>query len=300
MLSRTLEGKIAVITGGSRGTFPWPFPAMNPSLISPKGIGSAIARNLASRGCSLVLNYSSPKSSEQCISLAKELEEKHAIRCIGVQADMGSISGPADLIQTAKAQLLPGSPFRIDIIINNAGVVNNTKIEDTDPEDFDWMYRTNVRGPLLLVKAAIPYLPQDRSGRIVNVSSISSTEGFEELSIYGGTKAALEAMTRTWSRELAERCTVNAVNPGPVMTDMWTSMPLSHRAGLKPWVSHTPLAAVRPGLDNADLVADADTVGGRPAYSHEVAGIVSMLCSEESSLCTGQVICANGGMRMAI
>lgn len=213
---------------------------------------------------------------------------------------MGSIAGPADLIQLAKAQLHPESPFQVDIMINNAGVVRNAMVEDIDPPDFDWMYQVNVRGPLLLVKAAIPYLPHDRSGRIVNISSISSTEGFMEQSIYGGTKAALEAMTRTWSRELAERCTVNAINPGPVMTDMWASMPLSHKAGLKPWVGHTPLAAIRSELDHPGLVADSDTVGGRPAYSHEVAGIVGMLCSDESSLCTGQVICANGGMRMAI
>jgi NAD(P)-dependent dehydrogenase (short-subunit alcohol dehydrogenase family) len=63
-------------------------------------------------------------------------------------------------------------------------------------------------------------LPRDRSGRIVNISSVSSSAGFSEQSVYGGTKAALEAMTRTWARELSERCTVNAINPGPVLTEM--------------------------------------------------------------------------------
>jgi NAD(P)-dependent dehydrogenase (short-subunit alcohol dehydrogenase family) len=70
------------------------------------------------------------------------------------------------------------------------------------------------------MKAAMPYLPTDRSGRIVNVSSVSSTMGFVGQSVYGGTKAALDSMTRTWARELAERATVNSVNPGPVATDM--------------------------------------------------------------------------------
>lgn len=162
------------------------------------------------------------------------------------------------------------------------------------------MYRINVLGPLLLIQAVLPYLPSDRSGRVVNLSSISSTEGFVGQSVCGGTKAALEAMTRTWARELAERCTVNAINPGPVKTDMWDRMPPEHRGGLRPWTSHSPLAAVREGVDDEDLVRGADFVGGRPAYAHEVAGIIGMLCSEDSAWCTGQVICANGGMRMAI
>lgn len=70
------------------------------------------------------------------------------------------------------------------------------------------------------MQAALPYLPHDRSGRIVNMSSVSSSLGFIAQSVYGGTKAALEAMTRTWSRELAERATVNAVNPGPVKVSL--------------------------------------------------------------------------------
>ncbi|KAH8771180.1 hypothetical protein F5882DRAFT_179589 [Hyaloscypha sp. PMI_1271] len=162
------------------------------------------------------------------------------------------------------------------------------------------MYRINVLGPLLLIQAALPYLPNDRSGRIVNLSSISSSEGFVGQSVYGGSKAALEAMTRTWARELAERCTVNAVNPGPVKTGMWDRMPMEHRGGLKPWTLHSPLAAVREHLDDEEIFNQKEFVGGRPAYYGEVAGIVGMLCSDDASWCTGQVVCANGGMRMAI
>ena len=80
------------------------------------------------------------------------------------------------------------------------------------------MYNVNVLAPLLLTQAVAPFLPNDRSGRIVNVSSVSSSIGYEGQSIYAGTKAALEGMTRTWSRELYRNCTVNAVNPGPVST----------------------------------------------------------------------------------
>lgn len=206
------------------------------------------------------------------------------------------------LVNKARDFFLSRSPtrFQIDIIVNNAGVASNATIEEFEIKSFNWMYRINVLGPLLLIQAALPYPPQDRSGRVINVSSISSTEGFVGQTVYGGTKAALEAMTRTWARELAESCTVNAINPRPVKTDMWDRMPMQHRGALKPWTSHSPLAAVREGVEEEDLVKDRELVGGRPAYPAEVAGIVGMLCSEDAGWCTGQVVCANGGMRMAI
>ena len=100
-----------------------------------------------------------------------------------------------------------------DIVINNAGVASKSALQDCTSEEFDRLYQVNVRGPLLLMKAVQPYMPTDRSGRVVNVSSVSSSLGFEKDAMYGGTKAALEAMTRTWARELSEQCTVNAVNP---------------------------------------------------------------------------------------
>lgn len=88
-------------------------------------------------------------------------------------------------------------PGGIDIIVKNAGVVSNALIEHTKPQEFEWMYRTNVFGPLLLMQAALPFLPHDRTARIVDALSIPSTEGFVEQSVHGGSKAALEAMTRT-------------------------------------------------------------------------------------------------------
>jgi 3-oxoacyl-[acyl-carrier protein] reductase len=266
------------------------------------GIGAAIARNLASKGASLILNYTSDSSASQTFSLAQEIETHHSVICLPIQADIGSPAGPALLISTAHDLFLSQSTakFQIEIIVNNAGVASNATIQDFVIKDFEWMYRINVLGPLLLIQSALPYLPNDRSGRIINLSSISSSEGFVGQSVYGGTKAALEAMTRTWARELAERCTVNAINPGPVKTDMWDKMPMDHRGGLKPWTSHSPLAAVREGLDGEEIASQKDFVGGRPAYPGEVAGIVGMLCSDDAGWCTGQVVCANGGMRMAI
>lgn len=161
------------------------------------------------------------------------------------------------------------------------------------------MYAINVLGPILLLQAALPYLPTDRSGRIVNLSSVSASLGFHSQTVYGGTKAALESMTRTWSRELAERATVNAINPGPVATDMYGGTSKDFQRQMKPFMENAPLQRVRQGIDDEVLVKDAENAGGRPAYEHEIAGVVGMLCSEDSAWCTGSVICANGGFKFS-
>jgi len=281
---RVLEGKLAIITGASRG------------------IGLAIAENLASKGCALILNYTSPTSATLCEELGTRLQTEYGITTLVVQADMGNPIGPEHLVNTAKNHFShpKTGKFQIDIIVNNAGIAKNQTISEVQISNFDSQYKVNVLGPLLLMQAALPYLPHDRSGRIVNLSSVSSTMGFIGQSVYGGTKAALEAMSRTWSRELSARCTVNCVNPGPVKTDMWQRTTAEFKSALKPYVQIAPLQQIRPDVDDADLVADADILGGRPAYTSEIAGIVAMLCTEDSGWCTGQSICANGGMRMSI
>lgn len=107
-------------------------------------------------------------------------------------------------------------------------------------------------------------------------------------------------MTRTWARELAERATVNAINPGPVQTDMYPSADEEFVKEQRSFVLLAPLQRAREGLDEAEYVERAKKEGGRPAYPHEVAGIVAMLCSDDSAWCTGSVVCANGGMRFSI
>ncbi|KAI9697548.1 MAG: putative secondary metabolism biosynthetic enzyme [Bogoriella megaspora] len=280
---RSLEGKVAIVTGGSRG------------------IGAAISENLASKGCSLVLNYTSESSAEKTSTLASHLETTYSIKAISVQADMGSETGPAHLISVAKNNFShpKTGKFQIDILINNAGVSKNMSIDEVTADEFAKQYNVNVRGPLLLVKAAEPFLPHDRSGRIINISSVSSSLGFHRQSIYGGTKAALEAMTRTWSRELSERCTVNSVNPGPVATDMYGATDPVFQEQMSWWTRNAPLARAREGVDREEFVRDAPKHGGRPAYDHEIAGVVGMLVGEESGWCTGSVVCANGGFRMS-
>lgn len=264
------------------------------------GIGVSISQNLASKGANIIINYTSASSATLSEELSASLTKEYGVTCLVIQADLGTPTGPAHLISTAKSHFSDSKTgkFQIDIIINNAGVSKNLKLEECTIEDYEWQYRINVLGPLLLMQAALPYLPTDRSGRVVNLSSVSSSQGFVGQTVYGGTKAALEAMTRTWARELAERATVNAVNPGPVATDMWAGTTAEFKKSLSSFVKITPLSAIRPGIDQENLVADAENAGGRPAYTEEVAGVIGMLCTADGGWCTGQVVCANGGMRM--
>lgn len=189
----------------------------------------------------------------------------------------------------------------LNILINNAGVGGDYKLGDVPVPEFHRMYAVNVLGPLVLTQELLPYLPHDRSGRIVNISSVASSMGFLTHTLYGGTKAALEAMTRTWARELAERATVNAVNPGPVEGDMYFAAGEKFWKQLEPFQLNTPLSAIREDRDASDLVQlSKEKMGGRrPAYWSEVAGVVGMICSEDSAWCTGSVVCANGGLRFS-
>ncbi|KAF4907652.1 L-xylulose reductase [Colletotrichum viniferum] len=153
----------------------------------------------------------------------------------------------------------------------------------------------------MVTQAVLPYLPDDLSGRIVNISSVASSMGFKTHTLYGGTKAALEAMTRTWARELVERATVNAVSPGPVEGDMYWAAGEEFWKQLEPFQLAAPLTAVRDGVHRPELVklANEKMAGRRPAYWTEDAAVVGMICGQDSSWCTGSVVCANGGLRFS-
>lgn len=253
--------------------------------------------------------YTSKSSTALTKELSQKLEARYGIKTFAVQADLGTPQGPLALIAATRDQVLgqtsAGAPgqgrhggFQVDILINNAGVAKNDKLPDVKGDDFDHTFHVNVRGPLLLMQAVEPYLPRDRSGRIVNVSSISSECGFVGQSVYGGSKAAIEGMTRVWARELSERATVNAINPGPVEGPMYAANTDEFKAGIKGWIEHAPLMRARPGIDATEVVEEAKIGGGRPAYTSEIAGIVGMLCTPDAAWCTGQVVCANGGLLM--
>ncbi|KAH7312395.1 hypothetical protein B0I35DRAFT_436894 [Stachybotrys elegans] len=299
--SRPYDSKLGIVTGGSRG------------------IGAATARRLASKGCNLLLVYTSDSSKQPTEELCKQLSSAYQVQCSPAQADLSSPADASALILEAAqaffASYSPGAKFRIDILINCAGVSSNQFLNDPkrgaiDAAEFTRVYAVNVLAPLLLTQAVAPFLPTDRSGRIVNVSSVSSSIGYQGQSVYAGSKAALEAMTRTWSRELAERATVNAVNPGPAWGDMYAEVGETFWRINQPYVDAAPLAQYdgeRNVLDMAGSDADRfdrivrESMGGRrPGFTAEIAGTIDMLCTEESGWTTGSVICANGGMKMSI
>lgn len=208
-----------------------------------------------------------------------------------------------------------GAKFQVDILINNAGVSSNQFMNDPKhgpivAEEFHRVYTVNVLAPLLLTQAVSPWLPANRKGRIVNVSSVSSSIGYEGQSVYASSKAALEAMTRTWSRELVDRATVNAVNPGPAWGDMYAEAGRSFWTINQPHVDAAPMAKYageQEVLDQAgddaerfDRIVRQEMGGRRPGFTSEIAGTIVMLCSEEAGWTTGSVVCANGGMKMSI
>ncbi|KAL3489935.1 putative short chain dehydrogenase/ reductase [Aspergillus germanicus] len=286
MSSQPLKGKLAIVTGASRG------------------IGAAIARHLGAKGCNILGVYTSDSSKVLAENICTELAKDHKVAAFAVKADLNQPQLAAPVIIEAVKQHFAsaGHELRIDILINNAGVGGDYALGEVPIEEFHRMYAVNVLAPIMVTQAVLPYLPNDRSGRIINISSVASSMGFATHTLYGGTKAALEAMTRTWARELAERATVNAVNPGPVSGDMYYASGEKLWKQLEPYQLNCPLSAVREGVDDPELVelANSKMAGRRPAYASEVAGVVGMLCGADAAWCTGSVVCANGGFKFGV
>ncbi|KAI1652444.1 NAD(P)-binding protein [Daldinia decipiens] len=280
---RVHEGKLALVTGSARS------------------IGAAIVRNLASKGCNIIVNHATETSDKAAADLCSELHTAHGVKAIWIRANVSNKEDCNKIVEAAKTHFTSPQTgkMQLDILIHNAAIGYIGSLEDVTEADFYKMYSVNVLGPILLTQVFVPYLPTDRSGRIVMMSSINSKIGPVATTIYSGTKGALEATARVMSRELAERVTVNTINPGPVMTDMYLTAPEEIKQTLALWNPVTPLAPVRP-TDTPDVQELGKKLGGRAAYDYEIAGIVSMLCSPESGWCTGSLISANGGLAFSL
>ncbi|KAI1102126.1 putative short chain dehydrogenase/ reductase [Jackrogersella minutella] len=283
LVPRQLEGKLAIVTGASRG------------------IGNAIARDLGTKGANILAIYTSEFSIKPTDDLCAELSSKHGVVAVSCRADLLEPErASTEIVSAAKAAFGDkDGNLKVDILINNAGVGGDYPLGEVPVSEFHRIYTVNVLAPMCVTQALLPFLPTDRSGRIVNISSVASSMGFKTHTLYGGTKAALEAMTRTWAREVPERATVNAVNPGPVEGDMYFAAGEKFWKQMEPFQLACPLSAVREGVDSPELLklAKEQMAGRRPAYFREVAAVVGMLCGPDSAWCTGSVICANGGLR---
>jgi 3-oxoacyl-[acyl-carrier protein] reductase len=164
---------------------------------------------------------------------------------------------------------------RVDILVNNAGIGGEPVIEDTTEEHFDRMFAVHVRGSFFATKAVVPMMKQQRSGKIINISSIWGMVGHHYASPYCAAKAALLGLTKAWAKELAPwNIHVNAVAPGGVLTEMVLAQPdIEKKMAQK--VARVPL--------------------GRYAMPVELSYTVAFLASSESDFITGQVISPNGG-----
>lgn len=219
----TLEGTVALVTGGSRG------------------IGREICLRLASLGSRIVLHYH--RNAEAAAAVASQIGREVRL----VRADLAS---PAEI--EAMFQELDG--VRLNFLVNNAGVWKNTPVGSSSIESVNEILDTNLRAPFLVTQFALPLL-QD-GGRIVNISSVAGRIGVAAgRSLYGAAKAGVDSLTKSWALELApRRILVNSVAPGYVATDM-TAEHFSDSATLQKTLERHPLGRMCTPGDVADLVA---------------------------------------------
>ena len=251
MSNRKLEGKVAVVTGAS------------------KGIGAAIAKNLAAEGAAVVVNYASSKPGAETV--VREIKNGGG-RAVAVQADL---SNAADIERLfAEADRAFG---RLDILINNAGIYEFAPLEEVTPAHFQKQFQLNVLGLLLATQAAVKRFGSE-GGSIVNISSVVSTYGVPSGSVYSGTKGAVDAITRSLAKELGPRkIRVNSINPGMVETEG------VHAAGIAD-------SDMRKGVE-------AQTPLGRIGQTQDIAPAAVYLASPDSAWITGESLFISGGMR---
>ena len=194
------EGKVAIVTGASRG------------------IGKAIAEDLGSRGASVVVNYHSSAEGAEEVVAAIEKSGGHAK---AFQADVSDLKQAQDLVKFAVEEFKG-----LDILVNNAGIIRDGFIMLMKEEDFDDVIRTNLKGTFNCSKAAVRHMMRKRYGRIISITSISGQMGNPGQTNYSASKAGQVGFTKALAREVAARnITVNAVAAGYIDTEIWDDTP---------------------------------------------------------------------------
>ena len=245
-----LDGKKALVTGASRG------------------IGKAIAIRLATEGVSVGVNYNA--SEQEAAKVVDEIQSLggNAIILKGSVADSLEVQS---LIQAAEDEL-----GGLDILVNNAGITKDNLIMRLPEEDWDQVIDTNLKGAFLCTKAALRSMVRQRSGRIINMSSVVAITGNAGQSNYTAAKAGLIGFTKTVAKEVASRgITVNAIAPGFIETQM--------------------VDAISSQLQQKILERIPLGYFGTP---EDVAGVVAFLASEDARYVTGQVIGIDGGLSL--
>jgi 3-oxoacyl-[acyl-carrier protein] reductase len=226
-MSRKLSGKVAVVTGAS------------------KGIGASIAKHLAAEGASVVVNYSSSK--EGADKVVAEIV-KDGGKAIAVGANVAKKAEVTRLFAEAKKAF-----GKLDILVNNAGVYEFAPLGEITEEHFNKQFGLNVLGLLLTSQEAAKHIGSD-GGSIINISSVVSTLSPPNSAVYSGTKAAVDAVTRALAKELgARKIRVNSINPGMVETEGTATAGMTHEdsAFRKQIESQTPLGRIGKPQDIA-------------------------------------------------
>lgn len=246
-----LNGKVAVVTGSS------------------KGIGAAIAKELASCGAMTIINYhSSARDAEYVVN---EIQDAGG-RAVAIQADVAQRTDIINLFSQVKEQY-----GKLDILVNNAGIAKFGPVEMATENDFLEQYSVNVLGPLLTIQEALKHFPST-GGSIINISSVGGQNPGPYTSVYTSSKAALNALTVSLSRELVGRgIRVNTVAPGPTDTEGSRALGIEGTDLEKGMIAAIPMGRF-----------------GKPA---EIAPAVAFLASDAAAWITGERLSVSGGMR---
>jgi acetoacetyl-CoA reductase len=244
----TLEGTVVVVTGAARG------------------IGRAIAEVLGQSGARVVVNYS--RSKEAADDLVARLLHNGAPQAVAIQADVSDPAQAAKLIEETINQF-----GRIDVLVNNAGINIDRSMKNLTVEDWNTVIQTDLNSYFYTVKAALPYLMQQKSGKIINISSVIGQMGNFGQSNYAAAKAGIIGFTKTAALELARsNVTVNAICPGFIATEMYEGIPEKAKEAI---VARIPL--------------------GRVGTPQEVACAVRYLILDGDYF-TGETLSMNGGL----
>jgi 3-oxoacyl-[acyl-carrier protein] reductase len=245
-----LEGKVAVVTGGGRG------------------IGAAIVRRLAQEGAAVV--FCDIALDEETERLVQEVTAKGGtVRALA--ADVRKQEDAERVVQAAQEEF-----GRVDVLVNNAGVIRDKLVLMMTPEEWDLVLGVNLTGVYNFSKAAAEVMLRQRSGKIINMSSVAGASGGRGQANYAASKGGINAFTRALALEMAKRnITVNAVAPGVVVTSLSKNVRTLTKDAIKGMV---PL--------------------GRYAEPEDIAGVVLFLASPAADYITGQVITVDGGLSL--
>jgi 3-oxoacyl-[acyl-carrier protein] reductase len=245
-----LENKVALVTGASRG------------------IGRAIALDLAKNGASVAVNYAG--SEAKANEVVDEIKANGG-NAFAIKADVSNGDEVQQMIKEVISQF-----GKLDILVNNAGITRDNLLMRMKDTEWDDVINTNLKGVFLCTKGVTRQMMKQRSGRIINIASVVGVSGNAGQANYVAAKAGVIGLTKTTAKELASRnITVNAVAPGFITTDMTDELPEDVKTEM---LKQIPLAKL-----------------GEPS---DVANIVTFLASEKSKYITGQTVHVNGGMVM--